>query len=191
MNSSVPNEWHSLRYVDPKHILVSIREIERDYPIYQLRYSAASLRTRELRQYGEGRQAALFCYGMGLALGTNVRFAQSEHRDHDVIARFELSNQFYYVPIQLKEWVPQSLNQKTSLQSELDKLSKYVDAADLTVAFYLNRNAHIDFSKLQFPSNISELWFFGAIDRAQTKWSIFGNLLDKSPQRYEFFYPTV
>ena len=184
-----PREWSTFQYLDPKKILLGLRDIQLNYPLNELSYQAASLRTRELRQFGEGRQAALFCYGMSIALGTDVHFAQVERQDYDIIARIIDKNEAHFVPVQLKEWVPDFLPDAKDLQSELDKLSKYADSGDLVVAFHLNRTCHIQFDSLSLPENIAELWFFGAKDQTQSHWILIGNLLSKSVRTYEFEYP--
>lgn len=191
MTRRVPREWHSLRYLDPERILIGLRGIERTYPLHELRYDVSSLRTHELREFGEGRQAALFCYGLGQAIGTHVAYAQAEHQDYDIVARYVVKNEINYVPVQLKEWVPSTVNPSANLQDELDKLSKYVDSKDLVVGFYLNRNASLQIADLQLPHNrIGELWFVAAADPAQEKWLLIGNVLEHA-QVYEFFYPAA
>lgn len=191
MSITVPHEWKSLLYTDPSSLLVNLRKIQLSYPLESLRYAASSLRTHELRIFGEGRQAALFCYGIGQALGTKVSFAQAENQDYDIIIRYKLNDQLYFAPVQLKEWVPETVNSQATLQTELNKLKKYVDSKDLIVAFYLNRDTQLHFSELSFPKDqLGELWFFGAIDPSQAKWMVAGNFLGNNVRVYEFSYPT-
>lgn len=187
----VPREWLSLNYLDPERLLAGLRQVEKAFPLQALRYSASALRTHELQRFGEGRQAALFCFGMSKVLGLQVMFAQAEERDFDVVARFAADDEVRYVPVQLKEWVPNKLNPEASLQREIDKLAKYADSKDLVVAFYLNRGTHVAFSELQLPvGNLAELWFFGATDPTQTRWTLWGNLLSADARPYEFLYPS-
>ena len=184
----VPREWLQYQYLDPERILVGLREIARAYPLHQLRYHARTLRTRELRKYGEGRQAALFCYGMSQALGTKVSFAQVERQDYDIVATYEIDGDVNFVPVQLKEWSPDILPSPQSLQTELDKLGKYADAADLVVAFHLNRETTVILSELSFPRSIGGLWFVGCTEPSQNHWTLIGDLL-KEPVAYEFSHP--
>ena len=151
-----------------------------------------SLRTRELRPFGEGRQAALFCYGMSKRLGAPVSFAQLEDQDHDIVARFVADGEVNYVPVQLKEWVPAKLNPSATLESELGKLEKYVDSERLVVAFHLNRDATVDFSSLKIPVlRIGALYFYGATDPTQKEWWLIGNLLKDGPMAHKFTYPLM
>lgn len=190
MSSTVPREWASLKYLNPTKLLLGFRDIAIQNPLHELPYEIASLRTHALRKYGEGRQAALFCYGMSQATGIETSFALSESRDHDIVVRFYANNKFNFVPVQLKEFVPNFLNGKVTLQKELDKLSKYADSSDLVVAFYLNRVSTINLSELIFPKEkISELWFFGATDPLQNEWTLIGNLLKDNALSYNFKYP--
>lgn len=187
----VPRELQSLPYIDPERLLVDLRRIEQELPLQTLRYAESSLRTRELKRFGEGRQAALFCYGMSKLLGLQVKFAQAESKDFDIIARYVANDEVSYVPVQLKEWVPGSVNPQASLQREIDKLAKYADSKDLVVAFYLNRRAHVTFSELQLPEDrLGELWFFWAADSSQSRWTLSGNMLDANARSYDFLYPT-
>jgi hypothetical protein len=186
----VPREWLQYNYLDPEKILVGLREIAQSYPLHELRYHARTLRTRALRKYGEGRQAALFCYGMGRRLGTPVSFAQVERQDYDIIAAYELDGDVNFVPVQLKEWAPDILPSPTTLQAELDKLSKYADASDLAVVFHLNRGTTIKLSELTFPKTIGELWFVGCTEPSQNHWTLIGDLL-KDPLASDFTHPDV
>ena len=186
----VPRGWFKLNYLDPERILTKLREIALTYPLHELRREAATLRTRELRPYGEGRQAALFCYGMSRVIGSPVEFAQCEEQDFDVIARYRVDDEIRYVPIQLKEWVPQEVNAEATLSVELAKLDKYADSQNLVVAFHLNRNATIQFSELRLPkTKIGALWFFGAREPTQRDWWLIGNLLNDGAVAHEFQYP--
>jgi hypothetical protein len=187
----VPRELQSLPYIDPERLLVDLRRIELELPLQTLRYAASSLRARELKRFGEGRQAALFCYGMSKLLGLQVQFAQAESKDFDIIARYVVNDEVSYVPVQLKEWVPGTVNPQASLQSEIDKLAKYADSKDLVVAFYLNRRAQVTFSELRSPEGrLGELWFFWAADPSQSRWMLSGNMLDANACSYDFLYPT-
>jgi hypothetical protein len=188
----VLREWAQLRYLDPEKLLVGLREISRTLPLDKLEYRVASLRTRKLRKYGEGRQAALFCYAMGKVVGSPVMFAQIEDRDHDIVARYVKENTLFYAPVQLKEFVPSPVNPSATLQQELDKLGKYADATDLVVAVHVNRNFSGLISELSLPKGkIGQLWLYGALEPTQQRWCAIGDLLSSQPVTYEFGYPEV
>lgn len=183
-------EWARLHYLDSEQILRSLRDIATTYPLHQLPYDVSSLRRRDLRVYGEGRQAALFCYAMSQVIHTPVSFAQSEASDYDIVARFVRDGVMHYVPVQLKELVPEHLNPCTELQAELDKISKYADSTDLVVAFHLNRSATFQLSELRLPvATVGSLWLYGAMWPDQSRWIIVGNLLEPNPPMLEFAYP--
>ncbi len=186
-----PREWESLRYLDARQILLDLRKIEKEYSLSQLKYEAASLRTRALRPYNEGRQAALFCYGMGQALGCHIEFAQFESQDFDVVTRYIAGETAVYCIVQLKELVPDFLNPLASLQTEVDKLDRYSDSRNLAVAFHLNRTFHVDPLALRLPNRYAgSLWLYGATDITQDNWILMGNLADKDPHWTRFKYPT-
>lgn len=184
----VPREWLQYQYLDPERILVGLRDIAINFQLHELRYHARTLRTRQLRKYGEGRQAALFCYGMSRRLGTKVSFAQVERDDYDIIATYEMDGDAHFAPVQLKEWAPEELPSPQPLQVELDKLQKYADASDLVVAFHLNRRANVVLSELRLPQAIGGLWFLGCSEPSQNHWTLIGDLLGE-PMANDFTYP--
>jgi hypothetical protein len=182
-------EWQNLKYHDPKKILLGLRNIEQNYPLHEYPYKVASLRTKDLREYGESRQCALFCYGISEVFGLEVQYTQIEKSDYDFVAIFPRGEYLNYVPIQMKEFVPVELNPNVELEQELCKLEKYSDSNDLCVAIHVNRNTRIEFNKLKIPKlNIKELWFFGAKSQTQKEWWLMGNML-RDWRAYEFRYP--
>lgn len=185
----VPREWLQFEYLDPEGILVGLREITRTFPLHELEYHARTLRSRKLRKYGEGRQAALFCYGMGCRLGVKVRFAQVERQDYDIIAAYEMNGEMNFVPVQLKEWVPDVLPSPQPLQMEIAKLAKYTDSSDLVVVFHLNRRERVILSELKYPTNIGGLWFLGCTEPRQNHWTLIGDLLKEPGLASDFTYP--
>ncbi len=179
--------WEKLKYFDPKNILIELREIENKYPLKEMPYNVSSLRTRSLKQRGQSRQCALFCYGMSQAFNITMSYADLEDSDYDFISYIEEHEAF--VPIQMKEFVPEKINSKTELEVEIAKLGKYVDSSDLCVAMYINRVSNIDFSRLKIPDlNTDALWFFGAANPSQSTWKLIGNVLEKT-EVYTFEYP--
>ena len=149
-----------------------------------------SLRTKELRPYGERRQAALFCYGMSCVLGVPVVFAHVEKADYDCVARWVIGHSAHFRAVQLKELVPPDINPKAALESELSKLTKYQDSDDLTVAFYINRPIRLE-NRPQLPAGlrVGEVWAYGASSSDSSKWMICGDLL-QNPTMYEYAYPS-
>lgn len=129
--------WSKLNYRDPKEILINLREIDRKYPLKDMPYKVSTLRTKSLKSHGESRQRAIFCYGMSQAFGITFGYAESAEDDYDFIAYTPEHKAF--IPIQMKELVPEKLNSDTGLQAEIDTLKKYVDSNDLLIAMYINR----------------------------------------------------
>ena len=190
MTSKVPRSWSSLSYLDPEKVLVNFHQVANDYPLDEIAYKVRSLRVRELRKVQESRQAALFAFGLGKCLEVPIQYALSEEQDYDAIVRYQLESGVIYLPLQLKEWVPDFLNPKSTLQSELDKLGKYVDSSDLAVAIHLNRDANVQVKDLELPvGKVGGLWFYGAVEPQQAKWFTFGNLLIPGAEYHEFLYP--
>ena len=183
-------QWEKLNYLDSEAILRGLRTIQMTTSLKDLPYEVAALRRRDLRRYAEGRQAALFCYAMSLIDGSRVSFAQAEASDYDVVARYVRGDVGIFVPIQLKELVPEHVNPRAHLQRELDKISKYVDSSELVVAFHLNTTKRIEFSELRMPvGKVGELWFFGATSQDQVDWVLIGDMLRGTRYAFNFRYP--
>jgi hypothetical protein len=183
-------EWSKLKYLDPEKVLVGLRDIALTYPLNKFPQEVATLRSREMRPYGEGRQCALFCYFMGKALGIDVKVAMVERSDYDCVAYLDKNGKNNFIPIQMKEFVPENVNANASLQSLIESLSKYVDSESLVVAVHINRCGTIKMSELSFPPlNIGALWFFGANGSDQTIWTVIGNVLKPNARFYELRYP--
>src|SRR5690606_4253872 len=107
----------------------------------------------------------------------------------DFVVRFERDGFLNFVPLQLKELVPEQVSNSASLQVEIDKLEKYVDSSDLVVAFHLNRNfelvpEQLDFSRLR----LRQLWFVGYTGRS-TDWLLLGDMLSAEAKPSFFRYP--
>lgn len=191
MDRKVPTEWNSLTYFRPAVVLDRLRRLASSGLLSGLPYQVQALRRNDLREYREGRQAALFCYGVGRAIGVEVGFALFEKEDYDIVARFRLGDTEHFVPVQLKELVPAKLNDKADLQGELDKLSrKYLTSADLVVAIHVNRDiTDLHPAELRLPRGLAQIWLYGACDRNQERWLIIGDLLKDANRVYEFHYP--
>jgi hypothetical protein len=184
------NTWKNLSFLDPERVSIGLYEIAKTYPLSSFPYQFSSLRRRDVRHFGEGRQAALFCYAMSKVVGAPVWFAQAEASDYDIVTRFRRNDVDHYAPVQLKELVPARVNAEASLQGELDKLSKYVDSVDLIVAFHVNRDMRLELGDLRLPRGaIAQLWLYAATAQDQSKWVAFGDLLSPGSGRIDFIYP--
>lgn len=181
--------WSKLNYLDPRKILLSLNTIAATYPLEECAKPTRDLRTHELRPYGESRQCAIFCFGIGEVFGLNVAYAHGEASDYDFIGTYTIEGERVFVPIQVKEFVPNELNANADLNKEIEKLSKYADSHDLCVAIHLNRAGRLDFDAIRIPElKIKELWLFGATSPDLDRWLLIGNML-KDHRVYEFQYP--
>jgi len=185
-------EWNKLEFHDSRKVLVNLHELQERVASSNLPPELKNLRSRELKKYLEGRQAALFCYGISAAvINTKIYHALSEASDYDCIARWIDNEAQSFTPIQLKELVPEALNSKTTLAKELEKLNKYASSEDLVIALHVNRAGRLDFSEIQIPElKVAEVWLYGGLSPDQSRWFLFGNML-KDPQYYEFSYPDI
>jgi hypothetical protein len=78
-------EWEKLKYHDPGKVLVQFRKIEMIPDLQALPEKVRSLITNKLKFHKQGREAALFCYGLGHLLKSNIHFANYERADYDFI----------------------------------------------------------------------------------------------------------
>ncbi len=150
----------------------------------------ANLRTAGLKQARESWDAALFAYGMGVAvLRTKVLVAPVESSDYDCVVAWAAEGATHFRPVQLKEWVPPELNPDIALIDVLNGLRRYSSSSRTVVAIRINRNCRINVSTLPKPKlNLVGIWLFGAASPDQSRWVICGNLLH-DPEIHLFDHP--
>lgn len=190
MDSIQINEWRRLEYHDPEDVLYRIKDIQREIANHSDDDKEKYLRTNTLKAHKEGREAALFCHGLGKSvLNKKVYFSLFEKDDYDFVACWQDKASLVFTPVQLKEVVPRKVNPEATLMDEVAKLEKYADSEDLVVAMFLNRTGRINIDEITLPPlKLAELWFFGSMSRDQSKWFLLGNLLGDK-RYFEFAYP--
>jgi hypothetical protein len=183
--------FSNLTYYDPRHVLVELRRQSRQIARRtDVRDAIEQMRTPNLKWLRELRDACVFGYGWSQVDRRPLRVAHAEAQDYDAVVQWEDGDDISFAPLQIKEVVPEPLNPNASLQAIVDSLKKYTDSADLTVAIRLNRDIPFKPNDLVIPTlKIGALWVFGALDREQTRWAIWGNFFH-SWQCREFSYPT-
>lgn len=182
--------WSKLEFLEPKGFLIGLAEVSEKIAESDLPYSVTSLRTNGLKRHREARQCALFCYGMSQLVGAEVRFAPAEESDVDFVAWFQKGEVSHFVPLQMKEVVPERVRANVSLQEELDKLSKYTDSEDLCVVFHVNRDIRVTPSELDLTRvKLRELWLVGCAGGDGQEWMICGDLLGGEAEELRFRYP--
>lgn len=188
MNNIELRQWAQLNYYDPEFILKRLREIGLNYQNYPIDPAIRNLRTNKLKPEREGRQAALFCYGMGIFLNRKIWFSPFESSDYDFVAFCEDEEIPKYIPVQLKELVPETTNSNNDLNEIISSLKKY-NSPQLTVAIYLNRTTRVEFENIKCEGlNIAELWLFGSTTENQSSWLLYGDLLN-NPSVTKYSYP--
>ena len=97
------------------------------------------LRTNSLKEGREGRDSALFAYGIrDQVLRHPVWIAKSENQDYDFVMRWIQDESDFYCPVQLKELPPEDLNPQIALEDQ-----KYSGVQDLLVAIRVNRRGSL------------------------------------------------
>ncbi len=153
------------------------------------------MRTNGLKSERELRDAALFCVGMSHVLGTDVWLAPVEAQDHDFVTSWRIGDVQHFCPVQLKEVVPQHLNPAASIAGVLEKLSRYPDSRDVSVAIKFNQCGRFDPACLRVPENlaIGGLWVFGAIAEDQSMCGLWGDFLQTGNETIgiSYSYPSL
>lgn len=181
------NVLGQLEYRDPADLLRRFRSIEIQFP-RDLPDPIRHLRTNELKHCREIREAALFCYGMSCRIGQSVYFSPDERADHDFVAMYVSAGVQHFLPVQLKELVPEQLNPAATIDDIVAGLGKY-RSDHLTVAVHLNRVGRFCPPAHRIPAlQIAALWFYWATVPDQSEWCLFGDVLGV-PQASCFAYP--
>jgi len=190
MDAILKRQWRSLDYRDPRPTLKRLRVKRRGFPAQGRGDPLHHLRSGRDRLARERHQAALLAHGIAQAvLKRKVRFALSEDADYDCVFRWHEGPSPTFMPVQLKEVVPDTLNPDASLDEIVQKLTRYAASSSLVVGIHLNRLGIDQLDQLDVPDlNLRELWVFGATGRAPNEWAIYGNVLDR-PKLYVFEYP--
>jgi len=195
MAQRVPNiqvrEFNQMDWVDPRQLLVNLRWLEFNLPA-DMDENIRRLRTNPLKEWQEARYAALFAYGISNAvLDRSTRFSKTEKVDFDAVMKWQKNGEDHYAPLQIKELPPDDINPDVSLDDILDKLGKYSGEDNLTVVVCLNRRTRVKFQPWDRESKprVSELWYLGCTDAYQSKWFLYGSVLEQNPRRFDFEYP--
>ena len=180
-----------LQWLKPGQVLINLRYVETNLLPPHMDERVRRLRTNKLKQLREGRDAAIFAYGLETqVLKVPVWFANTEQSDYDFVVRWVKEENEYFYPIQLKELPPEDLNTTESLDRIYDKLEKYSGADDLSVAVHVNKKMTLKWGPWERKKRprVRQLWLFGSTSPDQSKWFICGDIL-KKPLFYEFAYP--
>jgi hypothetical protein len=182
--------WSSLKYHDPAQVLRQLRALEGEISASDLPDRVKRLRTNDSKRYREGRDAAVFTYGMSVVHGGPVYYATEERDDYDFVALWADQDTQHFTPVQLKELVPADLNPTATLEDLVTRLADSVAPSQTVLAVKLNRRGQFDLDKITLPKlPWSEVWFFWSSSPDQSQWSIWGDALT-TPIRIDFEYPT-
>jgi hypothetical protein len=189
MDTITARSFSTLSYRDPKPFLVDIREIEYGLANSNAPIKIKTLRTNKLKECRELREAALFCYFLGERIGTAVYLAKVESQDYDFVASWIDDSTYHFMPVQIKEVVPEIINKKADISTLIEKLNRYTDSSNLIVAIHINRDCHFNPIDLKIPNlAIGQIWAFGATSPDQNEWGLWGDFCEK-PERTIHKYP--
>lgn len=190
MNDIRTKIWSKLKYKSPKSWLVELARLEKEVVPRVVR-----TRPRLLDKWAnEARQAGIFLYGMELLTSKTIGFTMNdvENSEVDFVAIFSENETANFVPIQLKEWVPENINPNQSLEQIFSKLRTYSNQSDLTVAIYVCRDVRLNFQEIKLQgTRFAGVWMFGSCNQDKSNWFILGDIQQNNPDYYEFDYPTT
>jgi hypothetical protein len=168
-----------------------MHEIESIVSKSTLSYRERSLRTHKLREWKDRRIAALFAYGMSQRMpGYWFDFAGVERSDYDAVIRYYNEEVCIFTPIQIKELVPEDINEDSTVEAIVEGLTKYSNSPDLVVVIHLNRQMRIRPHPISSKKiNIGGLYFLGGVAPTKRQWLLMGDLLH-SAEISQFEYPT-
>lgn len=179
-----------LQFRDPQSFLLYLRRVEVEIALSDSSSRVKSLRTNQLKEAREQREAALFCEGMSQRIGRAVYFASHEDQDFDFVASWAIGDSQHLAPVQLKEVVPASLNPSATIGSVIHSLEKYTDSSDLIVAIHLNQAGRFEPEALRLHHlKLASVWVFAAATADQSLWNLWGNFTEDGPYGTQFSYP--
>ncbi len=182
--------WKSLKFINPEKFLRGIQAPQSELDGQSIYGVSSQLRDRRVRSIEEDRRCAAFCYGFGAVTGKRVLFSDFESSDYDYVLSAEHEGHAHFIPLQMKQLVPEWRSATTSLQLEIDKLAKYRTSSDLVVAIHVNRRVNIQIEKLDLSSlNINELWLFGVLDQKYQEWLLLGDIKKPTYGAYRYKLP--
>ena len=182
----------ALTWVEPKQALVNLRWLELNLPS-NIDEKVRRLRTNELKEWREARNAALFAHGIGeKVLRKPTLIAKSEEKDYDFVMRWNEDEADCFFPAQLKELPPDDLNPDVLIDDILAGLGKYSGLDDLSVVVAINRRMRFEYRPWAAAAmpKIRELWYFGCVSKDQSRWFLYGSALRNDAAYYEFDYPS-
>lgn len=183
------NAWARLQFHDPESVLRKLRKIQVALVPRITKERIRNLRTPQLKAEREARDAAIFTYGIGKALGAKVLMARSESSDYDFVTCWTSHDVLSFCPVQLKELPPEVLNANISIGSLLERLAKPTASSDTVLAVKLNREMRFEYP-VQIPQSLPfrQLWFFGGVSEDQNDWFLYGDALADAAL-FSFSYP--
>ena len=105
MDRAWANSANKLQFHEPTAFLTALRTLEPKVLRSQLPENVRTLRTNNLKEWRELREAALFCHGMGQRIRQTVYLARGESQDYDFVASWIIDKVRHLAPVQLKEVV--------------------------------------------------------------------------------------
>jgi len=188
MNDIQTRVWSKLKYKSPKPWLEELDRLEKEVVPRVVRTRPRLLDNRA----NWARQAGIFTYGMEKLTSKRISFAMNDVEDSevDLVALFAEDEIINFVPVQLKEWVPENIDQKHSLDKIYIKLREYALQSELTVAIYVCRDVKLKIDEVRLHgTQFSGVWIFGACSEDKKKWFLMGDVQKKEPKYFEFDYP--
>lgn len=148
------------------------------------------LRSGTLKTHREWRDAALFSYGMGIAKGIKLLFAQYEGADYDFVTRWAIAGQDYFCAVQLKELPPDDLAPRATMGQLVHSLEKYSGGSDTVLAIKLSKRPDVNLQMFRLPEiPFAEAYLFWGTAPGSASFLLYGDVKGTAPNAVRFDYP--
>ena len=173
------NQIPQLPRIDPEFVFKNLRLIDRAIETQRIPILQGQPLTHQERlKAREFEDASIFCYALSCRFERPFSILMHEDSDFDFVAEWHDQGETINSPVQLKRLVPNRLNQTTNIQEVINKLKKYKNASNLTVAIRINRTGTFQPAELEIPKlEIGSLWVFWSTTKDQSSWRLFGDML--------------
>ncbi|MCU0955390.1 MAG: hypothetical protein MUC37_12480 [Hyphomicrobium sp.] len=180
MDDAEINRLSKLQYYDPLYALPELRKVQLAISELQnIPNSIRNLRTRKLKRERELWMAFLLAYGLRARTGLPLLLADDEESDHDVVLATVANDLPHFLPVQLKEVVPEDLNPTANVQNIIDDTFAKRSYQDTLLAIKITQNYSFDPNGLVVPPfSFAGIWIFAAVSPDQSRWALWGDFID-------------
>lgn len=180
MDDAEINRLSKLQYYDPLYAVPELRKVQLAISELQdIPNSIRNLRIRKLKRERELWMAFLLAFGLRARTGRPFLLADDEESDHDVVFATIVKDLPHFLPVQLKEVVPEDLNPTANVQKIIDDTVSKRSYQDTLLAIKITQNYRFDPTEIVVPPfSFAGIWIFAAVSADQSRWALWGDFID-------------